>query len=49
MTKTVNRHAALKVAVAYPAECGGAKAFAFNLFGNTPATVPTKVTTASLA
>ena len=35
MIKTVNRRVAIKVAVAYLAELGGAKAFAFNLFGKT--------------
>ena len=33
MTKTLNRRAAIKAAVAYSAAFGGAKAFAFNLFG----------------
>jgi hypothetical protein len=35
MTRTVNRRVAIKSAIAYSAAFGGAKAFAFNLFGTT--------------
>jgi len=35
MTKAVNRRVAITAAVAYSAALGGAKAFAFNLFGKT--------------
>ena len=41
MTKTVNRRVAIKAAIAYSAAFGGAKAFAFNLFGRNGEQLPT--------
>ena len=35
MTKTFNRRLAIKATIAYSAAFGGAKAFAFSLFGRT--------------